>query len=261
MKSIKRVFLWCGIGLAGLLIVLLLGRNLLIQHGAAAAVKAALGLDLSIGEVQTGLLDTDFRIKDLVVRNPPGFGKEPLAKVPLIYVDYELGSLLSGKLHCTKVEVEVEEVSAVENAKGETNLQKIQSLAGGDGKKPGAKKPEGGKPTEMRIDKLVLTVGRVRHIRLREDGSVRDEKEFKIGLDHEVFENLDGPGQIVRLVVWRALKAAGLSALGGLALDSLETGLKNVSGKGLEALQGLGDTLKDGAKGLFDKVKKGVGGD
>ena len=259
MKLLKRLFLWCGIGLVALLVALLLGRNFLIRNGAAVAVKAALGLNLSIDEVQTGLLDTDFRIRNLVVRNPEGFGKEPLAKVPLIYVDYELGSLLAGKLHCTRIEVEVEEISAVENAKGETNLGRLKALTEGDGKKKEESKGDD-KPVEMRIDKLVLTVGRIRHLRLAEDGSVKREKDYKIGLDHEVFEDLTSPMQIVRLVVWRSVKAAGIGNL-GLAMDSLGTGLRGVKGKTMETLQGITKGLKDGAGGLFDKVKKGLSGD
>lgn len=270
MKGIKRIALWGGIGLSALLLVLILGRNLLIQHGASAAVKAALGLDLTIGEVQVGLLETDFRIRELVVRNPPGFGSEPLARVPLIYVDYELGSLFSGKLHCTRIEVEVAEVSVVQDASGATNLLKVKALAEG-GKQEGSEtKPEPkreSKPMEMRIDKLILSIGRVRYLKLKGDGSVQSERNLEIGLDHEVFEDLTSPRQIVKLVLWRAVKSAGLNNL-GLAWDLLGPSLDDVKGKAMEALEGIGEGIKKGAKGLqegasglWDKLKKGLGGE
>ncbi len=263
--KILRTLKWGGISLAVLLGALLLGRNLLIKQGAKAAVKAAVGLDMDIADLDVGLFASRVRIEGLTVHNPEGFGEAPLAKVPVIYVDYEAGSLLGDKPRFTEIEVNVAEVSVVKNSVGELNLNRIRAIAS-QGPKPSEKPKETDKKIEMQIDRLTVTVGRVRYLELDASGNIRKELDYSIGVDHEVFEDLRSPEEIVRLVVLRAMGAAGLKGL-GLSIESLASaGLDHVKGKGMKALESIGEGLKSGAgkagdaaKGLFERVKEKLG--
>ena len=256
---IKRFLRWAALGFLLLVAAVLLGRNLLIKQGARAALKAALGLALAIDSLDVGLFRSTIRIEGLAVSNPAGFGDAPLARVPLIFVDYDLGSLLGGKPHFRAIEVDVAEVSVVKNAGGELNLNRIRAVASKGGEKP----QEASKPVEMRIDRLTLTIGKVRYLELDGAGATRKESDFQVGVDHEVFEDLRGPDEVVRLVVLRTVKAAGLKGL-GLCMENLASaGLEHVKGKGMEALDAVGEGLKNGAgkvgdaaRGLFDGLRK-----
>lgn len=245
----KKLLVRIGIGLGVLLLALLLGRNLLIKHGAGVAARAAIGIDLTIDDVSVGLFDTRIRLEGLRVHNPPGFGDRPLLVAPVIDVDYELASLLGGTLHCTTIEVNVQEVNLVKNAAGEVNLNKLKAVSDQD---PGAKdKPESqGKDMAMQIDRLILTVGEVHHVTLDAAGKEASMKTIALHLDHEEFKDLNSPTEIVAVVVLRTVTAAGLHGV-GVAVDGLKSGLSHVGGAGMDVLKGLGS----GAKGLLDKLR------
>lgn len=239
------------LALAVLVAALLLGRNLLLQAGIPRALKAALGLELEIARMHVGLFESRIRIEGLKVMNPPGFGAEPLAVIPLIDVDYELGSMFSGKLHCTAIEVDVQEVRIVKDAQGEVNLNHLTAVGG---EKAPAGKEAPAEPAQMQIDRLTLTVGTVHYVTLKKDGTA-STKTMGIGLDHEVFENLRSPQEVIRVVVLRVLRLSGLEHI-GVAVDALKSGLSHIGGAGKDLLEGVGKSLKEGA----GKLKEGAGG-
>lgn len=247
MKLRSKILL----ALAIVVAALLLGRNLILKAGIPAALKSALGLELSIGRMHVGLFESRIRIEDLRVQNPPGFGTEPLAVVPLIDVDYELGSLLSNRIHCTAIQVEVQEVRVVKDAQGEVNLNHLTAV-GGEKPAEGEKAPS--EPVQMQIDRLTLTVGRVSYTTLKRDGT-ESTKTMEIGLDHEVFENLRSPKEVVRVVILRVLRLSGLEHI-GVAVDALKSGLSHIGGAGKDLLEDVGKGLKEGA----GKLKEGAGG-
>ncbi len=252
-KTLKRAVL----GFVAAVVLLLVARNLIIRLGAKAVVHRVLGVDMDIGNLDVGLFRSDLRIEGLVVHNPEGFGKEPLADVPLIHVDYELGSLLSGKPHCTLVELEIHDVQAVQNGAGDWNLMKIKALAEGekgDKKDEEKKEPEApSKKLEMQIDKLVLTLGQATYTELDKSGAVESQKVIKIGLDHEVFEDLKSPEEIAQLVGWKVAKAGGLNLAMAWIRDSLKEKL-------MGGLKSAGEGITDSIKGLFGKLNP-FGGD
>ena len=250
----KRFLLRAGLAALALLVILLLAHNLLIKQGARAAVKAALGVEIEIADLDVGMFESRIRIKGLTVHNPEGFGTEPLAVIPLIDVDYELKSLFQRKLHCTAIELNVHELVAVKNARGEINLNRLKAIAE-EGREEAPPAPEApSEPMEMRIDRLTLTIDQVRYVTLAKDGSA-STKTIPIGLDHEVLSNLAGPGDIVKALVWKGLKAAGLKGI-GVAMDQLQKTLVRKGAEGMEeAVKSGMDKLKDGSKGLWDKLR------
>ena len=240
-----------------LLVALLVGRNVWIKHAARAVVKSALGVDLEMAGLDVGLFQSRIRIEGLTVHNPPGFGNDPLALIPLIDVDYALGSLFSGTPHCTAIELDVHELVVVKNAQGEINLNRLKAVMEAGHEKRNAPAQEPSKPREIQIDRLTLTVDQVRYITLARDGTPT-VKTFPIGLDHEVFENLKRPEDVVTVLVWRVLKASGLQGI-GVAVDQLRRGLAQIGVQGMDAIEGAVKAapvkLKEGAQGLLDALK------
>ncbi len=254
----KKLLKWTALLLLAVVALGLVARNFIIKATAKKVVRQTLGVEMDIGSLNVALFDSDVRIEDLKVYSPEGFGKEPLAEVPLIHVDYEAGSMLKGKPHCTLVELDIHDVEVVRNAAGDLNLSKLKALQKGDGDKPaeGGSPSEEGKPVEMRIDKLVLTLHQVTYTTLDADGSVKSQQVYQTGMDKEVFEDLQSPKEIAQLVALRAAKAVGMK----LAVYGIRMGLSRMGDKAMEGLKSMGGGFLEGAKGLLGKLNP-FGGD
>lgn len=233
----KKVFLWLGIVAVAVVVASLLGRNLLIKQGLQSGVKKSLGMELAISEINVGLFRTDIRVEGLRIYNPEGFEGELLADLPLIFVDYELGPMLKDKVHLSEVELNINEIVVVRNKKGEVNLNRLKPISAGTGKTPTKEAPE--EEWEMQIDRLILTINSVKFV----DYFLRQEPltlEIPIGVDHEVFEDLNSIDEIVEVVVLRAIVYAGLTDI-GIRVEDLAVGLEDVRGEGMRRLEELAE--------------------
>ncbi|MBI2191171.1 MAG: hypothetical protein HYU36_04225 [Planctomycetes bacterium] len=244
-----------GIAAAAILVLFLaaafFSMNWAVRHGVRTAVRRSLGMEVEIRDLDVRFLRaTDIRIEDLTIYNPEGFEGEVLARIPLIYVDYELGSLFKNRVHCTLVELNVEEVAVMKNAAGEVNLNRLAALLEGEESPPG-KSDHTQPPTEVRIDRLVLTFDRVKFKDIS-GGEAARERTLRIGLNHEEFEDLSSVEEIVQVVVLKGLVTAGLANI-GVAVERLGSMLKNVRGKGMEALKGVTSAMKEGVGRIRDK--------
>ena len=76
-----------------------------------------------------------------------------------------------------------------------------------------------------------------------------------IGLDHEVFENLNSVAEIVRVIVLKTVMTAGLKNI-GLAVDKVGQGLESVAGLGLKTLTEKTEVLEKGAGELVEQAGK-----
>lgn len=264
MKKKTKVLISISVGLLIILIVLLACKDILIKQGVKIGVKTALGLEMDIGKLKVGLLSSMIHIEDMKIYNPKGFGSESLADIPLIYVDYDLGSVIRGKIHCPEIEINIKEVAVVKNEQGELNLNKIKSIADKNAPDqaqeetaPPAEEKAGGKDKkelDMQIDKLVLTIGQVRFLEYQGQEKPK-ERTMMIGLDHEVFNDLNSIGEIVRVIVLKTVMTAGLKNI-GLAVDKLSCGLESAAGLGLEGLNEAGEIVKKGTGELTEQAGK-----
>jgi hypothetical protein len=242
MKT-KKIFKWIGIIVAVIMVALLLCRNLLIKHAIQLGIKKAIGINTSIDKINIGLFQSTIQIKGLTIYNPEGFEGETLAKVPLIYLDYELGPLLHYKMHCTKMKININEITIVKNRKGEINLNRLKSIAEETTSPQKAKKK---KETEVKIDKLILTVDHVKFVDYSK-GKRPEQLTIPIGLNREEFKNLNSTEEIVRVIALKTIVSAGLCNI-GILIDKISTGLEHIGGKGME-------TLKQGLEKYSKSVK------
>ena len=99
MKVIFRIIVVLAV-IAGILFV---GRNVVVKFAAEKGVQAATGLPLKIKKLNLGLATTHIAIDDLSLLNPKGFTDKIMFHAPEIFVDYNLGAILKGKIHLEEV--------------------------------------------------------------------------------------------------------------------------------------------------------------
>src|SRR5437867_9932504 len=147
----KKILRWLAIGLAGLLLVAVLARNLIARKSVELGTERVTGFPLTIGAVRLGLLNGQLDVDDLRLMNPPDFEDRQFVDLRRLHVDYRLGSMLAGAPHINDMLVDISQLVVVKNAKGESNAQKLKGVTASD--KPSTAK--------YRIDQLRIHVGTV----------------------------------------------------------------------------------------------------
>jgi hypothetical protein len=257
----KRRLLLAAAAFLALLAGGFLARNFLLRKGTEAAVAWATGFPLEIGRFDLGLVRSRLEIDDLRLLNPGGFEDPRCIRVPRVVADVEVRSAFRDELHIEEIVLDVAEVVVVRNAKGETNLDRLEALGGGEKapaeKKPGGKKPAGeGKEHRWRCDRLDLSMGKVLYIdytRMK-DGKPKEES-FDLDVRHEVFRDVTSPKEVVKIIVWKVLKGTPVRLLNA-SVESLQEGLGSVvggvAGAAGDAVKGVGDAIG----GLFGGKKE-----
>src|SRR6266850_1811383 len=82
-----------------LLALLFFCRNLIARKSVEIGATKITGFPLEIGSVDVGLFSSKVDVRDLKLMNPPEFQDRMFVDMPQLYVDYRLGSMLSGAPH------------------------------------------------------------------------------------------------------------------------------------------------------------------
>lgn len=251
------------------LVVLVLARNVVVKAAAENGVKAVTGMPLSMGKLDLGLSNTLVDIENLVVKNPSGFHDTSLVDIPKILVDYNLSSILKGKVHLENLEFDMKQFTIVRNEKGELNLDRLKALQGAQKPSAPATEPEPqapAKPMPIQIDTMHLKIGKVVYVDY--SGGQPSTKEFRINLDQS-YQNITDLNSVVRLIVLKAMMSSGISNLVNFDIKGLEGSVNEaLSASAKLATQAAAkslDTLKtaatdpgqlaDTAKGLTSEAK------
>ncbi|MFC1631501.1 hypothetical protein ACFL2I_03000 [Candidatus Omnitrophota bacterium] len=201
------------------LAVLAFGKNIIAKTTVSAGVRAITGLKLSMRSFNVGIIRTLIGIKGLKLHNPPGFKDKLMADMPEIFVDYNLGAFLKGKVHLNEVRLNLREVTVVKNEKGELNLDALKTV---QTQKEGrnARKKEKGKAREIQLDNLELKIGKVIY-KDYSRGSPPAVKEFNLNLN-EKYTNITDPSSLVNLIVVKALVNTSIAGLADFDLQGLQ---------------------------------------
>src|SRR5580765_8951196 len=127
----KKLLLWIGCGLVALVAVLILARNVIARVSVEVGAKRMTGFPLQIGSVDVGLFNGQLDVRDLKLMNPPEFQEKMFVDLPHFFVNYRLGSMLSGAPHINDMEININQVVVIKNAQGVTNAQKLNGVVGG----------------------------------------------------------------------------------------------------------------------------------
>jgi len=245
----SRAMRWIAV-VGGLLLVIALAKNVVANALVTGGVKAITGLDLRIGRIDVGILRSALGVHDLVLHNPDGYPDLVMIDLPEIYVHYDIGALLRGRVHLPEVRLNLKEFVVVKSRDGRLNLDALKVVQDSKGQaKPAASTS---KPGQMQIDLLTLKIGKV----IYKDYSLGPTpvvKEFALNLD-ERYEGITNPTVLAGLIVSRALMNTTIASLTGLDLGPMQA---LVSGH-IERAKAIVGTGLDAAKGLQTETTRRV---
>ena len=240
----------------GILIVLFIGKNMIIKTSVTTGVKAVTGLKLSIRSMNVGVFKSLLGINELQLYNPAGFEDKLMVDLPEIYVDYNLGAIMGGKVHLEEVRLNLKEFIVVKNEAGELNLDSLRVVKETEGEEA-TKEDEKQEKTEMpdiQIDLLKMKIDKVIY-KDYSKGTPPKEKVFNVKID-EQYENITDPQSFVRLIIFKALKNTTIASLTNFDLGKLQSGISGTVKKTTEmAHQATGRALEAG-KDASGKIQK-----
>ena len=240
------------------LIALFFGKNMIIKTSVSARVSAMTGLKLSIGSMNVGVFKSLIGINELQLHNPSGFDDNIMMDLPEIYVDYNLGAFMGGKVHLEEVRLNLKEFLVVKNADGQLNLDSLRVVKETEGEEveKDDEKKEKTKMPDLQIDLLDLKIGTVIY-KDYSKGTPPKERVFNVNSD-ERYENITDPQSFVRLIILKALKNTTIASLTNFDLGKLQRGISGTVKKTAEMVQeAKGRAIeagKDAAKGTVDKA-------
>jgi hypothetical protein len=103
--------------------------------------------------LSVGVFRHSLRVSGFKMYNPEGFSKSALIDLPKAAVDYDLFSLLKGKLRLTRLDIELHEVLIEKNREGKLNVDSLK-IAEEEEKKAEKKKPA--KNQDLQIDLFII---------------------------------------------------------------------------------------------------------
>jgi hypothetical protein len=248
--------LYVGVGLAVLLAAGYLVRNAVARSAAEEAVTRVTGFPLEIGSVDLGLFDSRLEIRDLRLRNPPGFEDPRCLHAPRVVADVEATSAFSKRFHAEEIVLDVAEVVVVTNAKGEMNLDRLAALGEAGKEGPQAKKPAGEKGAAellWKCDVLRLSLGKVVLLDYSHGRKGKPREEvFDLNIRKE-FRNLTSPDQVVRALLHEVVSRTPIKLL-KVSAEKLLDGIGDVAG-------GAAGAVKDAVEGIGDALGGILGGE
>jgi len=238
----KKLLWMAPAGLIVLLAVLFLSRNVIARVSVEIGAKKVTGFPLKIGSVDVGLFSGKLDVRDLTLMNPPEFQEKMFVDMPQLYVDYRLGSMLSGAPHINDMLINIKQLVIVKTDKGDSNAMKLKGVVSSGG---GSKSS-----TKYQVDRLRIQVGTV----TIKDYSRAKPTERTLTLNlQRTYKNISDSTDITRLVLLSIAGSVPLPDI-GIKPEDLKKGLGNVTDAAGGALKG----VTEQTKGLFNNLQKAL---
>lgn len=186
-------------------------KNEIIKTAVDAAATKALGAEVSIDSFSFNILNQTIDIKNLQIENPTGFPKENFIDIALIHVNYDLGDLLQKKIHLKELEINLKELTLIINKDKQLNVDALAIIQPTTDKKGSKEKNEPEETIPMKIDLLVLSIGKIIH----KDYSVENQPRIKIynvDFRNKTYKNITSAEQLTSLIITECLKEAGIKS-------------------------------------------------
>ena len=240
----KKFLGWLAVIVLVLLAVLVLARNFIARISVEIGATRATGFPLEIGSVNVGLFNGQLDVRALKLMNPPDFQEKIFVDMPQLYVDYHLGSMLSGAPHINDMLINIKQLVVVKNGKGDSNAMKLKGVVYSGG----------GSSTKYRVDKLRIHIGTV----TIKDYSRGKPTERNITLNVDAtYKDITDSTDITRLVLMTVMSQVRLPDI-GIKMDDLKKGLGNVTDTAGKTVKGAAGSVGNAGKGVFDTIKKAV---
>lgn len=173
MKRLTQVL----VAFALIVAALLFGRNFIIKEMLSKSAKALRGFEVSVSDVQVGILRPMVHLRDLKITNPSDFPEKQALEAKEVLIRYNFLSLFGKEARFPEIVLDVPKAVVVWNKNGDMNFERLAGMdkkpAPAEKKKkkkqeepPPEPKPEPAPPPEkeaapprtMRIDKLTLRI-------------------------------------------------------------------------------------------------------
>jgi len=234
------------------IVVLAFVKDLIIKTSVEKGVEVVTGLKLNIGSLRVGIFKPVVDIKNLRLLNPAGFPERTMVDMPGIYVNYDLSSIMRGKIHLPEVRLALKEFIVVKDSKGALNLDALRTVqAQKEGKSPAQKAPA--KAPDIKIDLLKLSIGKVIY-KDYSKGGTPDVKEFNVNLN-ETYTNVDNPYTLASLIVVKALMNTSVASLANFDLKGLQGTVGDTLAGAQKTAAAAVATAEETAKQATDAVK------
>jgi hypothetical protein len=222
------------------LIALFIAKNMIIKTSVTTGVRAMTGLKLNIRSMNVGVFKSLIGINELQLHNPQGFEDKFMVDLPEIYVDYNLGAIMGGKVHLEEVRLHLKEFIVVKNEAGELNLDSLRVVKEAEDVEETKKSDTEKEKTEMpdiQIDLLTLKIDKVIY-KDYSKGTSPKVKEFNVNID-ERYVDITNPQSLGRLIIVKALKNTTIARLANFDIGKLQKGLtetvRKTAAKAVEA--------------------------
>lgn len=195
--AVLLVVIIIAIGVAGIL-----SLNTVVKQLIEARLRAATGMDVTVGAVDVGLLSPTMTIDNFKIYNTADFGGSIFLSVPELHLEYDPFAVQSGNLHFKLVRLNLAEISLIQDKKGRLNIQDL-AKRGGD-KSSRQRLSDGGRSLKFTgIDVLNLTLGK---FRLSNLGNGRAE-EIEFGVTNQITRNVKSEADLAALNLLLAARA------------------------------------------------------
>lgn len=222
--------------------IVFFARNWLARHAVQTAVKQVTGFPLTIASVNLDLFRSHLDVRGVRLENPSDFPDRLFVEMPHLYVDYTLGSLLTGRNHVREMQIHIDHLVLVKNAKGESNVQRLRGITSSDSPSRAT----------YRLDQLRVRVGKVT---IKDYTRARPtERTLTLNLDR-TYRNITDQTSITRLVLMTMLGPIPLPEF-GIRPAELSRGLESVTDAAGKALGTAAETLEGAGRGVVDTLKK-----
>lgn len=206
-----------------LLIVVILGfcfgRDYFIKSLIGTVATNITGAPVHIGGLSLSSIRQAIKITNFRMYNPQGFPKDVLVDIPKIHVACDIGALVKGKIHLSRIDFELKELIMVKNRDGKLNVDSLKII---EAQREQATAKEAKKPAKalaLQIDLANLAIGRI----VSKDYSVSSQpvvKVYEVNLNKS-YKNITSAQQLAVLIISEPLKAAGIRGLKIYAVSML----------------------------------------
>lgn len=193
--------------LAGAVLLLWWTRDDLVTWTLRRALSTTLGIGVRLDQTEFGISDASWRLRNLVLSNPPGFSPGPMVEIPEVYVRYDTTASRSNSVRLAEFRFHLSGLHVDVDDKGRTNL-----MALGQAGMPG------GSGTNLMgdgwqfagIDHLTLSLGRVT---FRDARDPARNRSFDLAVTNRTLEDVTSVLQLVPLALEIGLRS-GWTPLG-----------------------------------------------
>ena len=201
LKSLLALSLFLGVVVCGVA----WQKDEWLRSRAESYCRNDLGMDLSIGGMQVGVLESFLNMQSIRLNNPPDFGDSPMLHLKEMQVEYDRQGLSENRIKLPWVKLDLQELNIVKNKVGQINLNGLKDLMKLSDQSDSEIKFES-------IDRLELTLRKVQYI----DMNNPDNPKFiDLGIEAKVFENVKDAGEVTQYVMTQFFKQLFLTSFAG----------------------------------------------